>query len=76
MEVLTAAVQIAFSLLFLLACSLVMLLKPEWFWRLKYFLSAKGDEPSDLYIPLTRIGGMLLLFLTIGLGVWIAAKLF
>ena len=76
MEVLTATVQMACLLLILLALSLMMLLKPEWLWMAEHWLCVKGGEPTELYIALTRIGGMLLFFLTIGLGVLFTAKLF
>ncbi len=76
MEVLTAFFQLAMLVLFLLALGLIMLLKPEWIWRLEHWFSVKGGEPSELYIALTRIGGMLLCFFAIGLAVWGTAKMF
>lgn len=50
-------------LLFLLG--LFMVAKPEILWKLEHFLTVKDGEPSDLYLALTRIGGALIMIISI-----------
>lgn len=46
--------------LFLIAIGLVMFFKPKWVWKLtEQWKSDWADEPSDLYVLSTKIGGVL-----------------
>lgn len=38
----------------------MMILNPQLLWKMEHFLSVKNGEPSDLYIALMRIGGIVL----------------
>lgn len=59
-------------LLFPLACAVMTLLgilllfKPEWFWKLENFLDTKGGEPSEWYETKSRLLGAVCLILGIG----------
>ena len=47
--------------LILLVLGIVMLLKPEWLWKIEHVFTVKNGEPTDLYLALMRVGGILLI---------------
>ena len=47
--------------LILLVLGIVMLLKPEWLWKIEHIFTVKNGEPTDLYLALMRVGGILLI---------------
>lgn len=49
----------------LIILGLFMTFKTELAWKAEHFLTVKDGEPSDLYIVITKIGGIL--FTLIGL---------
>lgn len=49
----------------LMALGLFMTFKTELAWKAEHFLTVKDGEPSDLYIVITKIGGIL--FTLVGL---------
>lgn len=75
MEVLTATVQLTCILLMMIAWSFVLILKPEWIWKLERWLGSKGGAPSSRYLTLVRIGGILLLVLCIGTAIWYMSRI-
>lgn len=53
--------QFALLLAVLFALAFLMIFRPEWLWKLEHFWSVSPDSrPSDLYLSLTRVGGVLL----------------
>ena len=42
----------------LFVLGILMFLKPEWLWKLEHLFSVKGGEPTDFYLSMTRIGGV------------------
>lgn len=45
--------------------SFVMMLKPEWFWRLENFWSVKNGEPTDFYMIMYHIIGFVVFIVMI-----------
>ena len=50
-------------LLFLLG--IMMLIKPEFLWKIEHIFTVKNGEPTDLYMVLMRIGGAFFLIASI-----------
>lgn len=50
-----------------IALGIFLLAKPELCWKLEHFLDTIGGEPSDWYITITRLSGVL--FLLLGAGI-------
>lgn len=50
-------------LLFVLGC--LMLINPKLLWKIEYFFTVKDGEPTELYIALMRLGGVVFLFIAI-----------
>ena len=44
----------------LFAMGVFQLLRPEILWKLEHIFSVKGGEPTELYLALVRVGGVLL----------------
>lgn len=51
---------------FLLVFGLLMLIKPEFVWKLDHFLSVKNGEPTELYLAVARISGLAFIAIAIG----------
>lgn len=49
----------------LFVASIFMIIKPEIMWKIEHFLTVKDGEPTDLYILITRLTGILFLFICI-----------
>ena len=47
----------------LIILGVAMVLKPKLLWRLEHCFSVRGGKPTDLYLALTRIGGLVFLLL-------------
>ena len=57
--------------------SFVMMLKPEWYWRLENFWSVKNGEPTDLYRALYHIiGFVMFIAMMICLGIQLKRMIF
>ena len=50
-----------------IALGTFLLAKPELCWKLEHFLDTIGGEPSDWYITITRLSGVLFLLLGAGM---------
>ena len=46
------------GLVALLVLGILMFLKPEWLWKLEHLFSVKGGEPTDFYLSMMRVGGV------------------
>ena len=46
------------GLILLFALGMLMFLKPEVLWKLEHLFSVKGGEPTDFYLSMMRIGGV------------------
>ena len=46
------------GLILLFALGVLMFLKPEVLWKLEHLFSVKGGEPTDFYLSMMRIGGV------------------
>ena len=44
----------------LFSMGVFQLLKPEILWKIEHIFSVKGGEPTELYLALVRVGGVLL----------------
>ena len=42
----------------LFVLGILMFLKPEWMWKLEHLFSVKGGEPTDFYLSMMRVGGV------------------
>ena len=49
----------------LFAMGVFQLLEPELLWKIEHLFSVKGGEPTELYLALVRVGGVLLCFGTV-----------
>ena len=47
------------GLLLLFLLGVLMFLKPELLWRIEHLFSVTGGEPTDFYLTLMRLGGLL-----------------
>ena len=56
-------------LLFLL--SIMMLIKPEFLWKIEHIFTVENGEPTDLYIVLMRIGGVFFLIASISCTIYL-----
>ena len=45
----------------LTALGVLMVVHPEWLWKLEHFLDTVGGEPSELYLTISRVVGTLLM---------------
>ena len=50
-------------LLFILGTA--MLINPEWLWKIEHILTVRDGEPSELYMALMRIGGLIFIIISI-----------
>lgn len=50
-----------------IALGIFMLAKPELCWKLEHFLDTIGGEPSDWYLAVTRLAGVVFLLLGVGI---------
>lgn len=48
-----------FAFLFLSALGLCCLLKPEIVWRFQHLWTVRGGEPTDYYLVVARIAGVI-----------------
>ena len=46
------------GLVALFILGILMFIKPEWLWKLEHLFSVKGGEPTDFYLSMMRIGGV------------------
>ena len=46
------------GLIALFVISVMMFWKPELMWKIEHLLSVKGGEPTDFYLSMMRIGGV------------------
>lgn len=60
-EILKEIIAIAF----LLISGIVMIVKPEFVWKVDYFFTVKDGEPTDLYIRYIRILGVVCILVAI-----------
>ncbi|BAQ31145.1 DUF6199 family natural product biosynthesis protein [Bifidobacterium scardovii] len=49
----------------IVAIGVFMIWKPEILWKIENFLSVKGGEPTEFYLAMQRVGGVLLLVLSV-----------
>lgn len=42
-----------------------MLINPKLLWKIEYIFTVKDGEPTELYIALMRLGGVVFLFIEI-----------
>lgn len=50
-----------FVALFLILFGLAAMIKPELIWKIDHYFTVKNGEPTDLYLTLSRLGGILCL---------------
>lgn len=46
------------GLIALFALGVLMFWKPELLWKMEHLFSVKGGEPTDFYLSMMRIGGV------------------
>lgn len=46
------------GLLALFLLGVMMFWKPELLWKIEHLFSVKGGEPTDFYLSMMRIGGV------------------
>jgi len=46
------------GLILLFILGLLMLFNPEFLWKLEHLFTVKNGSPTDLYITLMRLGGI------------------
>ena len=46
------------GLILLFVLGVLMFLKPEVLWKLEHLFSVKGGEPTDFYLSMMCIGGV------------------
>jgi len=63
------------ALLALLILGLAMLFKPEFLWKIEHFFSVKGGEPTELYLQMMRLGGVIFTLIAVGAGIFVLVSL-
>lgn len=53
------------AMAFLLISGILMIVKPEFVWKVDHFLTVKDGEPTDLYIRYIRILGVVCILVAI-----------
>ena len=53
------------GLIALFVLGVLMLIKPQWLWKLEHLLSVKGGEPTDFYLSMMRLGGVAFVVLAV-----------
>lgn len=46
------------GLIALFVLAIMMFWKPELLWKIEHLFSVKGGEPTDFYLSMMRIGGV------------------
>ncbi|MEG2989353.1 MAG: hypothetical protein RR807_08120, partial [Oscillospiraceae bacterium] len=46
---------------FLIVFGLAVIVNPTFIWKIEHFFTVKNGEPTDLYLKMSRLGGILLL---------------
>lgn len=64
------------ALLALLILGLAMLFKPEFLWKIEHFFSVRGGEPTELYLQMMRLGGVIFTLIAVGAGLFVLIQLF
>ena len=59
----------------LLILGLAMLFKPEFLWKVEHFFSVKGGEPTELYLQMMRLGGVIFTLIAVGAGIFVLVSL-
>jgi len=57
------------GLILLFALGVLMFLKPEVLWKLEHLFSVKGGEPTDFYLSMMRIGGVVFAVIAVVLAI-------
>ena len=50
--------QVIIAIVFLFAVGILMIGKPEVFWKIEHFLTVREGKPSELYLAIVRISGV------------------
>ena len=50
--------QVIIAIVFLFAVGILMIKKPEIFWKIEHFLTVREGKPSGLYLAIVRISGV------------------
>ena len=57
------------GLIALFALGVLMFWKPELLWRIEHLFSVKGGEPTDFYLSMMRIGGVIFVVIAVILAI-------
>ena len=57
------------GLIALFVIGVMMFWKPELMWKIEHLLSVKGGEPTDFYLSMMRIGGVVFAVITVILAI-------
>lgn len=49
----------------LLALGLLMLIKPDFVWKIEHFFSVQEGEPTDWYLAIVRVFGLGFIFISV-----------
>lgn len=49
-------------ILIFLLMGIFMAVKPELLWKIEHFFSVKDGKPSEIYLAITRISGVIFVF--------------
>ena len=53
----------------LFVLGVLMFWKPELLWKIAHMFSVKGGEPTDFYLSMMRIGGVVFAVIAVILGI-------
>lgn len=54
-----------FILILFLILGMLMVIKPELWWKIRHFIDVKDGEPTEISIMLIRIGGIIYIILDV-----------
>jgi hypothetical protein len=57
------------GLIALFVIGVMMFWKPELMWKIEHLLSVKGGEPTDFYLSMMRIGGVVFAVISVILAI-------
>lgn len=57
------------GLIALFVLGVLMFWKPELLWKIEHLFSVKGGEPTDFYLSMMRVGGVIFAMITVILAI-------
>lgn len=57
--------QVILAIVFILGAGILMLTRPDFFWKIEHFLTVRDGKPSELYLAIVRICGLACILISV-----------